>query len=736
MAGWAHPNWGIRYHRHLMTFFSYLRLRFCVLVLTLTCAPGVWAQGTGHVVQTPQVKAELMVWAPQGLGPGQTMWLGLQLQHQKGWHTYWKNPGDSGLPTQLQWHLPQGWTTGETHWPIPHKIRVGEMTNYGFEGTALLAAPLAIPANAKLFDTHELVLQAAWLVCRQECIPQEGRFVLRVPSQSSQALNGPLFEALLRQQPQPLSADNAKAQLTTDSLELTFAGLPASAMNQKLAIFVELPEVVDHAGETHPRSLAQWHGDQWRLTLPLHPMRNTQPAQLPMLLVMGQGSSQTAWRLSLPVRGSWPALPSASSALNAPPLNQPKLWTSPLPPPIESAWGASLWLALLSALLGGLVLNLMPCVLPVLAIKVVGLGLPGQTAAQRRWGGWAYSAGVVLTFMALGAAVLAFRAAGEQLGWGFQLQSPMFVSALALLFTAMALNLIGLFDWGQMWPAAWGGWQSQHPGVNAFASGVLAVGLASPCTAPFVGVSMGWALSQPWPSAMAVLATMGVGLALPFALLSHWPALGKHLPQPGPWMGVFKSLMAFPLWLTVVWLLWIVGQQTSLDTAMAVLLLLLATAAVAWAWGLPPSVRKGLLLVACAGWMTCGWLAWPRLSANDAPTATAETAWQNWSPQAVQEKLAQGQMVFVDFTAAWCVTCQLNKQTTLRHPAVLQAFERHHVALMRADWTRRDPTITRALAELGRSGVPVYVLYKPGQSPMVLSELLNPTLVQNALVQP
>ena len=722
---------GIRYHRHLMNLLHRLHQRICVLFLALACMCGAGAQGTASVVQTPQVRAELMVWAPQGLAAGQTMWLGLYLQHQKGWHTYWKNPGDSGLPTQLQWQLPTGWAAGETHWPIPHKIRVGEMTNYGFEGKALLAAPLTISDKAPSLSEPEMVLQAAWLVCRQECIPQEGRFVLRLPSQASLASHTTLFEGLLQQQPQPLPAGNSKAQLASDHLQLTVAGLPAAARLQNISVFVELPEVVDHAGETHPRSQAQWTGDQWQVTLPLHPMRSTQPAQLPLVLVMAQGASQTAWRMQIPVSGSWPTLPSPALAASAPPFNPAKPLASPSEP--ETAWGLGFWLALVSALVGGLLLNLMPCVLPVLAIKVVGLGLPGQTVAQRRWGGLAYSLGVVLTFMALGASVLAFRSAGEQLGWGFQLQSPWFVGALALLFTVLALNLMGLFEWGPLWPSSWASWQSQHPGLNAFASGVLAVGLASPCTAPFVGVSMGWALSQTWPSAMAVLATMGLGMALPFALLSHWPALGKYLPQPGPWMAVFKSLMAFPLWLTVIWLLWIIGQQTNLDTTMSVLLLLLATAAMAWCSGLSASLRQWLLILASACWLASAAVVWPRLTANDAAPAAADSHWQTWSPQAVQDKLAQGQMVFVDFTAAWCVTCQLNKQTTLQNAQVLQDFERHQVALMRADWTRRDPTITRALAQLGRSGVPVYVLYKPGQPPLVLSELLNPALVQNAI---
>jgi thiol:disulfide interchange protein DsbD len=403
--------------------------------------------------------------------------------------------------------------------------------------------------------------------------------------------------------------------------------------------------------------------------------------------------------------------------------------------PTDANWGASFWLALITALVGGLVLNLMPCVLPVLAIKVVALGLPGTSPRQRRRDGAAYSAGVVFTFVALGAAVLMFRAAGEQLGWGFQLQSPLFVSALALLFTALALNLMGLFEWGQLWPAAWGGWQSQRPAVNAFASGVLAVGLASPCTAPFVGVSMGWALSQDWPSALAVLAAMGVGMALPYALLSLWPAMGKFLPQPGAWMSVFKTLMAFPLWITVVWLLWVLGQQTSLDAAMAMLLVLLATAALIWAWGLQKPARQWLVLLSFAAWLTCAWVTWPRLNAPEEPSRSVGSTWQSWSSLAVKDRLDQGQAVFVDFTAAWCVTCQLNKQTTLSHPDVLREFERQNISLMRADWTRRDPSITRALAELGRSGVPVYVLYKPGQAPLVLSELLSPTLVLNTLKQ-
>ena len=716
-----------------MFCLSQFRNGLSALALMLGCVGGLWAQTNAAVVTTGQVRAELMAWAPQGLGPGKTMWLGLHIQHQKDWHTYWKNPGDSGLPTQLQWQLPTGWSAGETHWPTPYKIRVGEMTNYGFEGSALLAAPVSMTSAAKLTETQEVTLQANWLVCRQECIPQEGRFVLRISGQSSQAVNGPLFEALLRQQPQAMATGASVAQVHPDRLALTISGLPQAVWGLKPAVFVELPEVIDHAGETHPRSQGQWRADQWHMDLPLHPMRSTQPQQLPLVLVFGKGNESTAWRLSLPVIGEWPALPSPAAGVGQLRSTSPAV-SVPIPSsPPDAHWGASFWLALITALVGGLVLNLMPCVLPVLAIKVVALGLPGQSPRQRRWDGAAYSAGVVFTFVALGAAVLLFRAAGEQLGWGFQLQSPLFVSALALLFTALALNLMGLFEWGQWWPAAWGGWQSQNPWINAFASGALAVGLASPCTAPFVGVSMGWALSQAWPSALAVLATMGVGMALPYALLCLWPNLSQRLPQPGAWMNVFKTLMAFPLWITVVWLLWVLGQQTSLDTAMAMLLVLLATAALIWSWGLPKPVRQWLVLLSCAAWLACAWVTWPRLNALEEASRPLGSTWQSWSSPAVKDRLDQGRAVFVDFTAAWCVTCQLNKQTTLSHPDVLLEFERQNITLMRADWTRRDPAITRALAELGRSGVPVYVLYQPGQAPLVLPELLSPSMVLHAL---
>jgi thiol:disulfide interchange protein DsbD len=246
---------------------------------------------------------------------------------------------------------------------------------------------------------------------------------------------------------------------------------------------------------------------------------------------------------------------------------------------------------------------------------------------------------------------------------------------------------------------------------------------------------MGWALSQTWPSALAVLATMGLGMALPYALLSHWPALGQFLPRPGAWMGVFKTLMAFPLWVTVVWLLWVLGQQTSLDAAMAMLLVLLAVSALIWAWHLPQSLRRWLGPVALLACVASAGLVWPRLNAPEASGRAAESVWQSWSPTAVEAELKQGRAVFVDFTAAWCVTCQLNKQTTLNQPEVLRGFAQSQTTLMRADWTRRDPAITRALSELGRSGVPVYVLYQPGKPPQVLSELLSPDLILNTLAQ-
>jgi thiol:disulfide interchange protein DsbD len=409
-------------------------------------------------------------------------------------------------------------------------------------------------------------------------------------------------------------------------------------------------------------------------------------------------------------------------------------------------------LALLGAFVGGLILNLMPCVLPVLAIKLLGFAQHSRAHRAHRLAGMAYTAGVVLSFLAMGAGVLALRAAGEQLGWGFQLQSPLVVSVMAALFTLIALNLFGLFEFGHILPSRVASFQYKHPVVDAALSGVLAVAVASPCTAPFMGASLGLAFTLPTWQALSIFVAMGLGLAAPYLLASFIPAVARLLPHPGPWMVTLRQLLAFPMLATVVWLLWVLGQQTSLDAAMFALSGLLLLASLIWALKLHTPAARGL------AWLLAVALVWGALSfakelntpANDAPqisTAsngasdnsradrdnTSKQAWQAWSESAVAQSLAQGRPVFVDFTAAWCVTCQINKKSTLSNSAVLSDFAAHQVTLMRADWTRRDSAITAALTALGRSGVPVYVLYAPGKAPLVLSELLSVNKMHEAL---
>jgi len=712
------------------------------LLLASYLLGSAWAQDVaGAVVKTPQLRAELVAHAPQGVQSNQLLWVGLQLTHQPEWHTYWRNPGDSGLPTQIELNLPAGITAGDVQWPLPHKLKAGTITNYGFEKTVLLAIPLRVSKQYKPNDPQKLDLQmhANWLVCRLECIPQEGDFALRIPTHSSFAPHAAAFDALQAQQPQALPNVKASTSFEAQRLVLQVSGLPTSLQGQSLGVFPNAPEVLDSAAEQHPRASQSWQDNVWTVRLPLSNLRSNDPKQLSFLLTAGEGAARAGFEVSTAVTQAWPAaseLPAVTtSAVITPPPND------------EGTLGFVL--ALLGAFFGGLILNLMPCVLPVLAIKLLGFAQHSRAHRAHRVAGLAYTAGVVMSFLALGAGVLALRAAGEQLGWGFQLQSPAVVSALAALFTLIALNLFGLFEFGQILPSRIASFQYKHPVVDAALSGVLAVAVASPCTAPFMGASLGLAMTLPTWQALSIFVVMGLGLAAPYLLASYMPAVARLLPHPGPWMITLRQLLAFPMLATVVWLLWVLGQQTSIDAAMFALGGLLLLAAFIWALKLHTPAARGLagLMAAVFIWGAFSFseeLQAPangttpsNASANTASTVPSSSsthqAWQPWSEGAVAQGLAQGHPVFVDFTAAWCVTCQINKKSTLSNNQVLADFAARQVTLLRADWTRRDPAITAALTALGRSGVPVYVLYAPGQAPLVLSELLSVNKMKEAL---
>jgi thiol:disulfide interchange protein DsbD len=382
-----------------------------------------------------------------------------------------------------------------------------------------------------------------------------------------------------------------------------------------------------------------------------------------------------------------------------------------------------------------MILNLMPCVFPVLAIKIMSFTRHANDRRGHRVSGLAYSAGVVISFLALGALMLGLRSAGEQLGWGFQLQSPAMVATLAMLFTVMGLNLAGLFEFGQFLPSRVLLLEAKNPAINAFLSGVLAVAIASPCTAPFMGASLGLALGLPALQALLIFTTIGVGMALPYLAASLIPAVAKLLPRPGAWMDTFRRAMAFPMFATVVWLVWVLGQQSGIDGAGALLALLVALSGVLWSFTLKGRSRfvvATISIAVCA--LLVGAIGRNIVKPVEVTAAASSTdRWQAWAPGRVEQVLASGTPVFVDFTAAWCVTCQYNKKTTLVNQDVLADLQAKKVTLLRADWTRRDPAITAALAQLGRNGVPVYVVYKAGSAPVVLSEILSVQELRTAL---
>jgi thiol:disulfide interchange protein/DsbC/DsbD-like thiol-disulfide interchange protein len=684
------------------------------------------------VVVSEFSRSSLLVLAPQGVAPGLPLWVGLRIEHAPEWHSYWKNPGDSGLPTELEWQLPAGVQAGEIVWPAPQKFPLGDLANYGYEDVLLLPVPLTVGPT---FSGQSLNLEvlATWLICRKECVPEEASFRLEVPAGVSLARHAALFEQAWRAAPQSLAGVSGNIEVGADGLQLQVSGLPNAWRGQALELFPETVAVIEPGAPWQQR----WQGNTWVAEVPLSKFRQDSPGTMPVVLTAdGATGGVRAVEMVLPVSGDWPAVQvgttAASEALMAALAENAARAAAQ-----SNAPSITLWAALLGALVGGMILNLMPCVFPVLAIKVLAFSSHGQDSSAHRLSGLAYTAGVVLSFVALGGLLLALRAAGEQLGWGFQLQNPWVVAGLATLFTVIGLNLAGLFEVGNLLPSKVATLQAKNPTADAFLTGVLATAVASPCTAPFMGASLGLAIALPTGQALAVFAVLGLGMALPFWVASSWPVVARALPRPGAWMMTFKQLMAFPMFATTVWLLWVLGQQSGIDGAAVLLLMLVVLSLGLWTLGQSQRVRRSVGVAALLGLLWLGWawgpyVALPMTDPNARTATTVEgVVWEPWSPDVETALREQGRPVFVDYTAAWCVTCQFNKNNALSDTAFLQAVRERGVQLLRADWTRRDPAITAALNALGRSGVPVYVLHRPGREPVVLSEILTvPELMQ------
>lgn len=743
-------------------------------------------------VRTEHVTAELVA-RDAGVAPGQSVTVGLRLQHIPHWHTYWRNPGDSGLPTTLTWTLPPGAKAGDIQWPAPKRLPIGPLVNYGYEGDLLLPLRLTAPADAQPGSTLQLQATANWLVCNDVCIPESAELKLALPviAAGAAAAPGPMaarFDAAAADAPVPLAGWQARIERAGRELQVRLIRPqdgPSGEALPPVQVFPYAEQVLE------PARHAAWRTDEgYAVQLAVSPHAANVPAELTAIAV-----AQVAPGAPLPWAGGRSvefsakvvdvaalALPAGAVRLDDPlaggastavgktggglDILGGSAATSAAGPvtPAEPGAGVGLWAALALALIGGMVLNLMPCVFPVLSIKLLSLAQQEDQPARLRAHALAYGAGVVLTFVALAGLLLALRAAGSAVGWGFQLQEPGVVFVLALLFFALGLNLMGVFELGTVLPQRLGGWRAQHPGVDAFGSGALAVLAASPCTAPFMGAALGFAITQPVPLAIAVFATLGLGMAIPYILLVLMPGWRHRLPRPGPWMLRLKQALAFPMFATVIWLVWVLGLQAGIDGAAQALLALLGLAVLVWLLGLlrrpTMAARAGALASVGAMAALLVW-SWPSSvatastagasGANDlagastvqtAPSTTkvsmaseaaTGSAWLPYSDAAVTAELAQGRTVFVDFTAAWCVSCQVNKRLVLGRPDLLADFDRAQVVRMRADWTRRDAEITAALARFGRNGVPVYALLRPGQPPVLLPEILTTGIVRDAL---
>ncbi len=712
-AGVRFPVPGFRWRGSVFVrfFSSIFGLGF---VVSGAFAPAAFAASSS--ADAEHLHVQLIVPAAQ-LNRGASSNAGLYFKLEPGWHVYWQNAGDSGEPPQIKWTLPAGITAGALQFPAPKRLPLGPLMDFGYENEVLFPFSLDV---ASLANPGDVALNAKvnWLVCREVCIPgkaelEADRVIPGAPVQAAEvSQDKEIYDRLVGQLPESLpSTDSAVFQATATGFRLAVS---TGQRETQAEFFPEDQNIIDNPA---PQTVT--------------------PTATGFILDLKKDAGLTA------IPAKLDGVIELSDSRNYEIAALPGIVAVPAPAQAFSLAAMARIAGL--AFLGGLLLNLMPCVFPVLFLKGLALVNSGNEEKHKlRAHGFVYTAGILVSFWALVALLLGLRAAGATLGWGFQFQSPVFLSLMAALLFFLGLSLAGQFEIGLTLTSAGGSLAAKQGYAGSFFTGVLAVVVATPCTAPFMGAAIGYALAQPAAVTFAVFTALALGLAAPYVALTLQPAWTRLLPRPGAWMDILKQAVSVPIFGTVIWLAWVIAGAYGAGLLLTLLSEFLMVAIAGWFLGRWPAKRWStavavltLLVVVAACFVAPRELSGAPSSAPGASSSgstTSSGAWQPWSAEAVQRALAAGQPVFVDFTASRCLSCQVNERVALDRPEVAQAFASANVALFRADWTREDPAITQALASLGRSGVPVYALYTPGQSaPQLLPQVLTPGIVTDAM---
>jgi len=717
----------------------------------MTVAMGLAGVGLPPAVspQEPAVRAQeeddpnpnstaLLISEVSSIRPGMPFTVAVRFELDPGWHNYWENPGDSGLPTTIEWTLPEGFEAGDIQWPIPERIVAYPLVDYGYSREVSLLVEITPPPELNAGTSITLDAFVDWLICETICLPAYAELSVEIPVTSGRSEADPQWADHFREArahlPKVMDEWSVEAELTDSGYRLSVESRDDRPSPPDAVYFYPSgSDVLDHAA---PQEVVVEAG---RLTLEL---AGSAYAMQPSPVLEGV--------LLAEEDGSWDAEGAVSGLLieapvaGVPAAQEPEggaVAGADTSPPVEQAQGFTLALALVFAFFGGILLNLMPCVFPILSLKILGAASQGgEDRARIRNQGMMFALGVVLAFLALGGLLIVLRAGGAQLGWGFQLQSPAFVALMAALLFAIGLNLMGVFEVGAALTRVGGRVGEPNGYGESLASGILATVIATPCTAPFMGAALGFALTRSIPETLLIFGFLGVGMALPYLTLSLAPGFMERLPRPGPWMETLKQILAFPMFATVIWLVWVFGQQTGVGGASYLLSALLLVTAAGWMvdrW-FRTDLRSGVVARVVSLGLLAGAVALVAGgSAQEAPLMPVGEGWLPFAQEEVDRNLAQGRPVFLDFTAAWCLTCQVNERLVLSTESVQGAFRERNVALFKADWTRQDPEITAALEALGRSGVPVYALYRgsSGATPHLLPAILTEQIVLDALVE-